>query len=187
MIDMEVSMEENGPSQVHQQAPSSPGLDVNVIIEINESNMMTPQGLCRRLVSAHQEMEVIDEILTSSKKSDFQNDYLELNANLSKKEYLLKWVSRFGICPIAECKIHHADLKPNQSKTTTKRAATDRNWHLKISLLKEYSYRSYWLAAKELHEIQIVIISWRDFAATQIVVSSTRSQSETSGERNCAP
>ncbi|GIY74100.1 hypothetical protein CDAR_66221 [Caerostris darwini] len=92
MIDMEVSMEGNGPSQVHQQVPSSPGLDANVIIEINESNKMTPQGLCRRLVSAHQEMEVIDEILTSAKKSDFQNDYLELNANLSKKkEYLLKW------------------------------------------------------------------------------------------------
>ncbi|GIY14599.1 hypothetical protein CDAR_518341 [Caerostris darwini] len=130
MIDMEVSMEGNGPSQVHQQVPSSPGLDANVIIEINESNKMTPQGLCRRLVSAHQEMEVIDEILTSAKKSDFQNDYLELNANLSKKkEYLLKWVSRFGICPIAECKIHHADLKPNQSKTTTKRAASEISSH----------------------------------------------------------
>ncbi|GIY00223.1 hypothetical protein CDAR_233821 [Caerostris darwini] len=91
---------------------------------------MTPQGLCRRLVSAHQEMEVIDEILTSAKKSDFQNDYLELNANLSKKkEYLLKWVSRFGICPIAECKIRHADLKPNQSKTTTKRAASEISSH----------------------------------------------------------
>ncbi|GIY20265.1 hypothetical protein CDAR_554171 [Caerostris darwini] len=75
-------------------------------------------------------MEVIDEILTSAKKSDFQNDYLELNANLSKKkEYLLKWVSRFGICPIAECKIHHADLKPNQSKTTTKRAASEISSH----------------------------------------------------------
>ncbi|GIY74327.1 hypothetical protein CDAR_30521 [Caerostris darwini] len=130
MIDMEVSMEGNGSSQVHQQVPSSPGSDVNVIIEINESNKMTPQGLCRRLVSAHQEMEVIDGILTSAKKSDFQNDYLELNANLSKKkEHLLKWVSRFGICPIAECKIHHADLKPNQSKTTTKRAASEISSH----------------------------------------------------------
>ncbi|GIY74709.1 hypothetical protein CDAR_524451 [Caerostris darwini] len=127
---MEVSMEGNGPSQVHQQVPSSPGLDANVIIEINETNKMTPQGLRRRLISVHQEMEVIDEILTSAKKSDFQNDYLELNANLSKKkEYLLKCVSRFGICPIAECKIHHADLKPNQSKTTTKRAASEISSH----------------------------------------------------------
>ncbi|GIY62836.1 hypothetical protein CDAR_89761 [Caerostris darwini] len=129
MIDMEVSMEGNGPCQVHQQVSSSPGSDVNAI-QINESNKMTPQGLCRRLVSAHQEMEVFAEILTSAKKSHFQNDYLELNANLSKKkEYLLKWVSRFGICPIAECKIHHADLKSNQSKTTTKRAASEISSH----------------------------------------------------------
>ncbi|GIX98926.1 hypothetical protein CDAR_563761, partial [Caerostris darwini] len=91
MIDMEVSMEGRGPSQVHQQVPSSPSSDVNVI-QINESNKMTPQGLCRRLVSAHQEIKVIDEILTSAKKSDFQNDYLQLNANLAKKkEYLLEW------------------------------------------------------------------------------------------------
>ncbi|GIY99203.1 hypothetical protein CEXT_470411 [Caerostris extrusa] len=62
-------------------------------------------------------MEVIEEILTSAKKSDFQNDYLQLNDNLSKKkEYRLEWVSRFGICPIAECKIHHANLKSNQPK-----------------------------------------------------------------------
>ncbi|GIY71720.1 hypothetical protein CDAR_290851 [Caerostris darwini] len=66
------------PSQAHLQVPSSPGSDVNAI-EVNDSNKMAPQGLCRRLVSAHQEMEVIDEILTSAKKSDFQNDYLQLN------------------------------------------------------------------------------------------------------------
>ncbi|GIX88023.1 hypothetical protein CEXT_530241 [Caerostris extrusa] len=103
---MEVSMEGNGPSQVHQQVPSSPGSDVNAL-QVNDSNKMTPQGLCRRL-----------------------NDYLQLNTNLSKKkEYLLEWVSRFGICPMAECKIHHADLKSNQSKTTTKRAATEISSH----------------------------------------------------------
>ncbi|GIY37645.1 hypothetical protein CEXT_250711 [Caerostris extrusa] len=62
MIDMEVPMEGNGPSQVYQQVPSSPGSDVNAI-QVNDSTKMTPQGLCRRLVSAHQEMEVIDEIL----------------------------------------------------------------------------------------------------------------------------
>ncbi|GIY77908.1 hypothetical protein CDAR_532541 [Caerostris darwini] len=101
MIDMEVTMEGNGPSQVHQQVPSSPGSDVNAI-QVNDSTKMTPQGLCRRL----------------------------LNANLAKKkEYLLECVSRFGICPIAECKIHHTNLKSNQSKTTTKRAASEISSH----------------------------------------------------------
>ncbi|GIY40426.1 hypothetical protein CEXT_268481 [Caerostris extrusa] len=66
MIDMEVSMEGNGPSQVHKQVPTSP---VSTMIDPTK---MTPQGLCRRLASAHQEMEVIDEIFTSAKKSIFR-------------------------------------------------------------------------------------------------------------------
>ncbi|GIY19076.1 hypothetical protein CDAR_474481 [Caerostris darwini] len=90
MIDMEVSMEGNGPSQVHQQVPSSPGSDVNAM---KDPTKMTPKGLCHRSVSAHHEMEVIDEILTSAKNSDFQNDNLQLKDNLSKKkEYLLEWL-----------------------------------------------------------------------------------------------
>ncbi|GIX87955.1 hypothetical protein CEXT_210871, partial [Caerostris extrusa] len=48
------------------------------------------------------------------------------NDNLSKKkEYILEWVSRFGICPIAECKIHNANLKSNQLKITTKHATSE--------------------------------------------------------------
>ncbi|GIY99200.1 hypothetical protein CEXT_470391 [Caerostris extrusa] len=72
-------------------------------------------------------MEVIEEILASAKKSVFRI-LPQFNDNLSKKkEYLLE--CRFGICPIAECKIHHANLKSNQSKTTTKRAASERSFH----------------------------------------------------------
>ncbi|GIY89153.1 hypothetical protein CEXT_611031 [Caerostris extrusa] len=42
-------------------------------------------------------MEVIDEILTSATKSDFQNDYLQLNALLSKKkEYLFGMASEIS-------------------------------------------------------------------------------------------
>ncbi|GIY71392.1 hypothetical protein CEXT_472231 [Caerostris extrusa] len=136
---MEVSMEGNGPSLAHQQVPSSPGSDVNAI-QVNDSTKMTPQGLCRRLVSAHQEMEVIDEILTSAKKSEFQNDYRQLNDNLSKKkEYLLEWISPFGICPIAECKIHNANLKSNQLKNTTKRAASEISYHNdKVNSFKDF-------------------------------------------------
>ncbi|GIX95751.1 hypothetical protein CEXT_448051 [Caerostris extrusa] len=116
----------SGPSAKYPRRRTRTSTPFKLMIQAKK----TPQGLCRRLVSAHQEMEVIYEILTSAKKSEFQNDYLQLNDNLSKKkEYLLEWVSRFRICPIAECKIHNANLKSNQLKNTTKRAASEISSH----------------------------------------------------------
>ncbi|GIY53272.1 hypothetical protein CEXT_389681 [Caerostris extrusa] len=65
-------------------------------------------------------MEVIDEILTSAKKSDFQNGYLQLNANLSKKEYLLNghnWSTFLHVeeyscsCSRLDGTVHHPTLE----------------------------------------------------------------------------
>ncbi|GIY02528.1 hypothetical protein CDAR_119171 [Caerostris darwini] len=111
---------------------------------MEDPTKMAPQGLCRRLVSAPQEMEVIDEILASAKKSDFQIDNLS-----KKKEYLLEWDGCFGICPFAECKIHNTKLKSNQLQNTTKSATSE------ISSRNDKFFSG---DIRGLHEIKIVFL-----------------------------
>ncbi|GIZ02270.1 hypothetical protein CEXT_802391 [Caerostris extrusa] len=46
-----------------------------------------------------------------NQNSDLQSDYDQMNANLMQKRQLLaEWVSRVP-CPLANCNIHHSNVK----------------------------------------------------------------------------
>ncbi|GIX72563.1 hypothetical protein CDAR_5881 [Caerostris darwini] len=62
MNEMEVSSEGNGHSEVRQELPSHPNTDA--------STTVTPEGMCRQIMTANKEMKILDDILESIKNSD---------------------------------------------------------------------------------------------------------------------
>ncbi|GIY63098.1 hypothetical protein CEXT_205331 [Caerostris extrusa] len=64
--------------------------------------------MCRQLCTAFKEIEVIDSIVENSKRSDLQQDYVQINETLlQKRKFLEEWVSRYH-CPIESCKLHNS-------------------------------------------------------------------------------
>ncbi|GIY31258.1 hypothetical protein CEXT_363181, partial [Caerostris extrusa] len=88
------------------EVPSSPAVeskDVNATAE-----KVSPEGMCRQLSTAFKEMDVIDSIVANSKRSDLQQDYVQMTETLlQKRQFLEEWVSRFR-CPIESCKLHNS-------------------------------------------------------------------------------
>ncbi|GIY34344.1 hypothetical protein CEXT_596171 [Caerostris extrusa] len=83
---MEVSSEVNEPAEVHLDLTVPPNADANA------STTVTPEGMCRQLVTANKELKTLDDILASTKNSDMSQDYLQMNANLlMKRQYLVEW------------------------------------------------------------------------------------------------
>ncbi|GIY55497.1 hypothetical protein CEXT_33841 [Caerostris extrusa] len=59
-------------------------------------------------------MKILDDIIATTKNSDLQSDYDQMNANLMQKRQLLaEWVSRVP-CPLANCNIHHSNVKKSK-------------------------------------------------------------------------
>ncbi|GIY80820.1 hypothetical protein CEXT_547351 [Caerostris extrusa] len=115
---MEVSSEGNEPAEVHLDLTVAPNADANA------STTVTPEGMCRQLVTANKELKILDDILASTKNSDMPQDYLQMNANLlMKRQYLVEWVSKSGSCPIAKCTLHNSNkITP---KSNVKRNASE--------------------------------------------------------------
>ncbi|GIX79689.1 hypothetical protein CEXT_235681 [Caerostris extrusa] len=126
MSDMEVSTEGNGPFEDHQEIPSPPA------VESNEKNVtaekVSPEGMCRQLTTAYKEMDVIDSIVENSKRSDLQQDYVQINETLlQKRKFLEEWVSRFR-CPIESCKLHNSPkISVNNSNVKNLNAVNSSN------------------------------------------------------------
>ncbi|GIY10681.1 hypothetical protein CEXT_743821 [Caerostris extrusa] len=69
---------------------------------------VSPEEMCRQMSTALKEMEVIDSIVESSKRSDLQQDYVQITETLlQKRKFLEEWVSRYH-CPIDNCKLHNS-------------------------------------------------------------------------------
>ncbi|GIY97659.1 hypothetical protein CEXT_674281 [Caerostris extrusa] len=113
---MEVSSEVNEPAEVHLDLTLPPNADASITV--------TPEGMCRQLVTANKELKILDDILASTKNSDMPQDYLQMNANLlMKRQYLVEWVSKSGSCPIAKCPLHNSNkITP---KSNVKRNASE--------------------------------------------------------------
>ncbi|GIY65516.1 hypothetical protein CEXT_659271 [Caerostris extrusa] len=105
MSEMEVSTEGNGPSEDHLEVPSPPAVESNAK---NTTEKVSPEEMCRQLSTAFKEIEVIDSIVENSKRSDLQQDYVQINETLlQKRKFLEEWVSRYH-CPIESCKLHNS-------------------------------------------------------------------------------
>ncbi|GIX79993.1 hypothetical protein CEXT_648611 [Caerostris extrusa] len=81
MSEMEVSTEGNGPSEGHLEVPSPPAVESKV----KNAEKVSPEEMCRQMCTAFKEMEVIDAIVESSKRSDLQQDYVQINETLLQK------------------------------------------------------------------------------------------------------
>ncbi|GIY28847.1 hypothetical protein CEXT_397941 [Caerostris extrusa] len=82
--------------------------------EANVPKTTSPEDTCRQLVTAKKEMKILDDIIATTKNSDLQRDYDQMNANLMQKRQLLaEWVSRVP-CPLANCNIHHSNVKKSK-------------------------------------------------------------------------
>ncbi|GIY81739.1 hypothetical protein CDAR_511981 [Caerostris darwini] len=90
MNQMDTNTEGNGPSQDPPQVlspqvsevPSPPAGASNVD---NTAEKVSPEGMCRQLTTALKEMDVIDSIVANAKRSDLQQDYLQMTENLMQK------------------------------------------------------------------------------------------------------
>ncbi|GIY02123.1 hypothetical protein CEXT_163221 [Caerostris extrusa] len=55
-------------------------------------------------------MDVIDSIVAQPKRSDLQQDYVQITETLLQKiKFLAEWVSRF-YCPIVDCSLHNHNI-----------------------------------------------------------------------------
>ncbi|GIY95769.1 hypothetical protein CEXT_48241 [Caerostris extrusa] len=98
MSEMEVSTEWNGPSEDHPEVPSPPAVeskDVNATAE-----KVSPEGMCRQLSTAFKEMDVIDSIVANSKRSDLQQDYVQMTETLLQKRHNCKNLNTVDRCNV---------------------------------------------------------------------------------------
>ncbi|GIX79300.1 hypothetical protein CEXT_177361 [Caerostris extrusa] len=94
--------------------PGVPLLGAEANVSTNVSKKASPEDTCRQLVTAKKEMKILDDIIATTKNSDLQSDYDQMNANLMQKRQLLaEWVSRVP-CPLANCNIHHSNVKKSK-------------------------------------------------------------------------
>ncbi|GIY99194.1 hypothetical protein CEXT_470361 [Caerostris extrusa] len=92
---------------------------------------VSPEGMCRQLTTAYKEMDEIDSIVEQSKRSDLQQDYVQINEILlQKRKFLEEWVSRFH-CPIENCKLHNSPkinvISVNSSNVKNLNSVNSRN------------------------------------------------------------
>ncbi|GIY97451.1 hypothetical protein CEXT_359121 [Caerostris extrusa] len=91
-----------------------PLLGAEANVSTNVPKKASPEDTCRQLVTAKKEMKILDDIIATTKNSDLQSDYDQMNANLMQKRQLLaKWASRVP-CPLANCNIHHSNVKKSK-------------------------------------------------------------------------
>ncbi|GIY66860.1 hypothetical protein CEXT_630501 [Caerostris extrusa] len=76
----------------------------------NKIEKVTPGGMCRQINTAYKEMDVIDSIVAQSKRSDLQQDYVQITERkFQKRKFLAEWVSRVHF-PIVDCSLHNPKI-----------------------------------------------------------------------------
>ncbi|GIZ03864.1 hypothetical protein CEXT_343561 [Caerostris extrusa] len=83
----------NGPSQDHMEVTSR--WKWIAMQKEKQDRKVSPEEACRQINTAYKEMDVIDSIVAQSKRSDLQQNYVQITETLlQKRKFLTEWESQ---------------------------------------------------------------------------------------------